>query len=189
MRRYVLPSTLAILLAAAGAVHAFHLHFIYTESAPLGLWRAEPRAIPRVGEFARFCMRPAEARATAGRPYAGGSHGGPCPFNTWMLAKPVVATAGDTVVHRPDAVIVNGRRLPRSATRTHDSQGLAVPIAPFGMVILREGEYWMHSQYADGSFDSRYLGVVAQEQVRGVVRPVMTWLNQRQRATLHPRER
>ena len=178
---------LGITLVLALSVPVFRLHFFHTESAPIGLWRAFPTSPPRVGVVARFCMRPDQARLTAGRPYAGGRRGGPCPHDTWMLAKPVAAGPGDTVEHTPDAVLVNGRRLPRSATRTHDSRGLRIPTADYGRVVLGEGEFWMHSPYADGSFDSRYLGVVRSDQMRGVVRPVLTWLTRGQASALRAR--
>ena len=109
MRRLKSLWPLGIVLALGLCVPLFRLHFFHTESAPIGLWRALPAARPGVGDVARFCMRPDQARLTAGRPYAGGRRGGPCPHDTWMLAKPVVAGAGDTVVHTPDSVIVNGR--------------------------------------------------------------------------------
>jgi type IV secretory pathway protease TraF len=104
-----------------------------------------------------------------------------------MLAKPVLAGPGDTVVHTATAVVVNGRPEPLSSTRSRDSRGLAVPAAAYGTTVLREGEFWVHSPYADGSFDSRYLGVVRLEQMRGTVRPVLTWLTSGQRATLRAR--
>jgi conjugative transfer signal peptidase TraF len=168
-------------------VLGFHLELNHTESGPLGIWRAYPDRVPAVGDFARFCMRPDQARATAGRPYAGGRRGGACPFDTWMLAKPVVAGPGDTVVHAPGYVQINGRTLPLSATRTRDSEGLAVPTAPYGRFVLGRGEFWVHSAYADGSFDSRYVGIVRAEQMRGTLRPVLTWLTSRQRGALRAR--
>lgn len=175
------------MLAVSLTIPVFRLHFFHTESAPIGLWRALPAGEPRVGQIARFCMRPEQARLTAGRPYAGGRRGGPCPHDTWMLAKPVVAGPGDTIVHRPDAVLVNGRAMPKSSTRTRDSRGLPVPVAEYGTIVLRDGEFWMHSPYHDGSFDSRYLGVVRRDQVRGTMRPVLTWLTRSQRAALRAR--
>ena len=153
----------------------------HTERAPI--WRA----LPGVGDVARFCMRSEQARMTTGRPYARERRGGPCPHDTWMLAKPVVAGPGDTIVHTPDAVLVNGRALPLSATRTRDSRGLPVPTAGYGTFVLGEGEFWMHSPYHDGSFDSRYVGVVRREQLRGRMRPVLTWLTRSQRAALRAR--
>lgn len=175
------------MLVLALCVPLFRLHVFHTESAPLGLWRAVPAAEPRVGDVARFCMGPEEARLTAGRPYAGGRRGGPCPHDTWMLAKPVVAVAGDTVLHTPDAVSVNGRALPLSGTRTRDSRGLAVPVAAYGTFVLGAGEYWVHSPYANGSFDSRYLGVVRSHQLYGKMRPVLTWITQAQALALRAR--
>lgn len=179
------PLGIAVVLGVC--VPLFRLHFFHTESAPVGLWRALPAARPRVGDVARFCMRGDPARMTTGRPYAGGRRGGPCPHDTWMLAKPVVAGPGDTIVHTPGAVLVNGRAMPKSSTRTRDSRGLPVPVAEYGTFVLGEGEFWMHSPYADGSFDSRYLGVVRRDQLRGTMQPVLTWLTRSQRAALRAR--
>jgi conjugative transfer signal peptidase TraF len=175
------------MLAVGFTIPVFQLHFFHTASAPIGLWRALPAARPRAGDMARFCMRAEEARLTAGRPYAGGRRGGPCPHDTWMLAKPVAAVPGDTVAHTPDAVLINGHALPLSGTRTRDSRGLAVPVAAYGTYVLGAGEYWVHSPYADGSFDSRYVGVVRSDQLRGTVRPLVTWLTGAQCAALQAR--
>jgi len=187
MRRLRLFGPALLVLALAAAVPVLRLHVFHTPSAPLGLWRAYPDLVPRVGEVARFCMGEEAARLTAGRPYAGGPAGGPCPHDTWTLAKPVAAGPGDTVVHTPGAVWINGDRLPRSATRARDAQGLPLPQAPVGTIVLGPGEYWVHSPYADGSFDSRYLGVVRQVQLRGTVRPVLTWLTASQLSALRAR--
>ena len=176
-----------LVLALAAAVPLLRLHFFHTPSAPIGLWRADPAAGPRVGDVVQFCMRADQALATTGRTYAGGPAGGPCPHDTWTLAKPVLAGPGDTVVHTTTAISVNGRAHPLSATRSRDSRGLELPVAPFGTRVLGPGEYWMHSPYAEGSFDSRYLGVVGMDQVRGTVRPLVTWLTRSQRAALRAR--
>jgi hypothetical protein len=74
-----------------------------------------------------------------------------------------------------------------SATRSRDSHGLTVPTAANRRYVLGPGEYWVHSPYADGSFDSRYLGVIRLEQMRGTLRPVITWLTQSQRGALRAR--
>lgn len=176
-----------LVLALAAAVPLLRLHFFHTPSAPIGLWRADPAAGPRVGDVVQFCMRADQALQTTGRPYAGGPAGGPCPHDTWALAKPVLAGPGDTVVHTAAAISVNGRAQPLSATRSRDSRGLELPVASFGTLVLGPGEYWMHSPYADGSFDSRYLGVVRREQMRGSLRPIITWLTRAQRDALRAR--
>lgn len=83
--------------------------------------------------------------------------------------------------------VVRDALVPLRATRTRDSCGLRVPVAPYGTFVLGAGEYWMHSPYHDGSFDSRYLGVVRREQLRGTMRPMVTWLTREQRAALRVR--
>jgi hypothetical protein len=94
---------------------------------------------------------------------------------------------GDTVEHTPGAVRINARELPLSATRTHDSRGLPVPVADYGLFVLGKGEFWVYSPYHDGSFDSRYVGVVGQDQLRGTMRPVVTWCTREQRGALRVR--
>jgi len=178
---------LAFTALACSSVPLLHLQLNRTESGPVGLWRAHPDRRPVVGDVARFCMRPEHAHQTAGRPYAGGTVRGPCAYRTWLLAKPVVAAAGDTVEHTPAAVVINGRALPLSPTRARDSHGRAIPIAPFGKRVLRSGEYWVHSPYAEASFDSRYVGIVRANQMRGTLTPVLTWITSGQRAALRAR--
>jgi conjugative transfer signal peptidase TraF len=184
LRRYRVP--LAV-ICLAGTGPLLRLHFIHTPSAPIGVWRAHAGATPRVGDVVTFCMKPVQARQTRGRPYAGGAAGGPCPFDTWALAKPVIAGPGDTVVHSWGTVSVNGRAVPRSSTRRQDSHGLPLPTAPIGLRVLGPSEYWTYSPYADGSFDSRYVGVIDKEQIRGTLRPVVTWLTRSQLRALTAR--
>jgi conjugative transfer signal peptidase TraF len=184
LARYTVP--LAVICVAA-AVPLFRLHFIHTASAPIGVWRTDAGAAPRVGDVVKFCMRAPEAQLTTGRPYAGGAAGGPCPHDTWELAKPVVAGPGDTVVHTWEGISVNGRALPLSGTRARDSHGRAIPTAAIGTHVLGPHEYWTHSPYAEGSFDSRYIGPIGQNQIRGTLRPVLTWLTRSQRRALTAR--
>lgn len=75
----------------------FWLHFFHTPGAPIGRWRAVPGTELRMGTW-RASAWDARRRGSP-PPYAAGRRGGPCPRDFWMLAKPVVAVAGDTVVH------------------------------------------------------------------------------------------
>jgi hypothetical protein len=79
LRAYRVPLAVNCL----AGIPLLRLHFIYTPSAPIGVWRAQ------VGDVITFCMKPDQTRQTRGRPYAGGAAGGRCPFDTWALAKPL----------------------------------------------------------------------------------------------------
>lgn len=164
-------------------------HFNHTESGPLGLLRADPRGEPRVGATVRFCMPAEVARHVAGRPYAGGAAGGPCPADTWMLVKPLIAGPGDTVVHLAGRLAINGCEIPQSATRPRDTDGRPVPHPPFGTTVLKPGEFWAYSPYADNSFDSRYVGPVVRSQMRGTIQGVATWTTAKQKRSLSMRLR
>lgn len=176
----------AAAIVAAG-IELRGLHIIRTESGPVGLWQRIDNPAPRRGDVIRFCMRSDHAALVTGRAYAGGRLGGDCPHDTWVLQKPVLAVPGDTLTHAPEALTVNGRPVPFSATRTRDSDGRSVPVAPYGTYVLRSGEYWVYSPYTERSFDSRNLGVVTRHQLRGGARPVLIWLTSDQRAALRRR--
>ncbi|PYN82957.1 MAG: hypothetical protein DMD96_04170 [Candidatus Rokuibacteriota bacterium] len=48
------------------------------------------------------------------------------------VIKPVVALAGDVVELGPEAVVINGQRLPGSSAADADSLGLALPHSVWG---------------------------------------------------------
>lgn len=91
------------------------------------------------------------------------------------MMKRVWAVAGDKVTWGEEGIAVNGEVLPASAPRKVDSAGRALPRYTFSDYTLKESELRLMSDVSWASFDSRYFGPVDIGQVRGVVRPVVTF--------------
>lgn len=171
------------IVGVAGALGtSLDLRVNRTESLPLGLYRAAdpaPRggisvgapAVER-GELVRFCLSDSALAGLRGRISLGR---GSCPAGVQEIAKPVAGVPGDRVRHSREGVWVNDRFLPRSRTERTDSRGVPMHHAPFGDRLLDAGEFWLHSPYAQRSLDSRILGPVRSADLRGELRPLLTW--------------
>lgn len=143
-----------------------------TPSLPAGLyWAADPPTRIERGTTITTCLPSEITRLAIARGYLAR---GDCPGGVYPIGKIVYARAGDVVVHTPEALVINGETLAGSATQTHDSYGRPMPHAPFGERRLAEGELWLFSPHHPRSLDSRYFGVVREEDVREVLQP--TWL-------------
>jgi conjugative transfer signal peptidase TraF len=90
------------------------------------------------------------------------------------VIKPVVAVAGDMVELGPEAVIVNGQRVPGSSSAAVDSLGRPLPHAVWGRHVVAADEFWVVSTRVPNSWDSRYLGPFSRAQVRAVAWPIWT---------------
>jgi type IV secretory pathway protease TraF len=85
-----------------------------------------------------------------------------------------VAVAGDIVELGPEAVIVNGYRLPASRSAAVDGLGYPLPHVAWRRYLVAADEFWVVSTRVPNSWDSRYLGPIPTSQVRAVARPVWT---------------
>jgi len=90
------------------------------------------------------------------------------------VLKPVIAVAGDVVEIAPEAVTVNGQRLPSSSTAATDSLGRELPHVAWGRYVVGADELWLVSTRVPNSWDSRYLGPFLTSQVRAIARPMWT---------------
>jgi type IV secretory pathway protease TraF len=92
----------------------------------------------------------------------------------WRAAviKPVVAVAGDVVDIGPEAVVVDGQRLPGSSLAEVDSLGLPLPHAVWGRHVVASDELWLVSTRVPNSWDSQYIGPFSRRQVRAGAWPV-----------------
>ena len=167
--------------AAAALVSLFALAFILfaaglyvntTRSIPVGLYQLSDLPVGK-GEYVIFCPPESplfdEARE---RGYIGA---GFCPGNYGYMMKRVLAVAGDVVASSEEGIIVNGHLLSASAPREADSAGRILPRYTFSDYTLKASELLLMSDVSWASFDARYFGPVDAGQVRGVVRPVVTF--------------
>jgi conjugative transfer signal peptidase TraF len=156
--------TAAVALALAGAVR-----LNVSASAPIGFYRVANVSLERGGLVITCVPAPGAALARE-RGYLGR---GTCPGGVQSVLKRLVGLPGDVVDVGPDAVTINGVRLPDSGTASLDALGRPLPHAPWGRRVLGTGEAWLLGVAASRSWDSRYFGPVSLDRVR-TVRPVLT---------------
>ena len=124
-------------------------------SSPIGLYRVAPPGTVSPGESV-VAWPPREARALAAlRHYL--PSGVP-------LVKRVAGVAGDRICAVGEAVFVNGRVA--ALRRREDRLGRRLPWWT-GCHHIREGELFLLMSDAPGSFDGRYFGVTARDEVIG----------------------
>lgn len=155
--------------AAAAVATAAGLRLNMTASAPSGLWRVTPIGPAQIGQGELVSICPPALGIVVAMRERGYLQPGDCPgTRSTPLLKPVVAVAGDTVTVTSGAgLAVNGRALQNSAPEA------GMPAWPPGTYPVQPGEIWVVSSYSAGSFDSRYFGPVAVENLRGRAAPVL----------------
>ena len=164
-----LGGTLALLLILQPDIH---LRIITTDSAAAAgiYWRSA--GLPHQGALVLACLTPEASRFGRGREYL---RPGDCPAGAEPVAKIVGALPGDIVDIEPQWVAVNGSRFLNSASADRDSAGRPLPHVSFGTRLVGPGEVWLFGFNDARSWDGRYFGAVPLADVRGVLRPVVTW--------------
>jgi conjugative transfer signal peptidase TraF len=152
-----------------GAAHVSGVRFNDTESAPTGLWRLTPAAMPlQRGALVSIC--PPDVPVVRAMAEGGHLPLGKCSAGTATLLKPIAAVAGDTVTVTLNGVAVNGFLLPNTSAHP-DVLGFA-PMRP-GRYLVTAGHAWLLSSYSPDSFDSRYFGPVTVASAEGIARPLV----------------
>ncbi len=172
-RRTCERALVGVLLVGAlpAAILGLGLHVNLSPSAPRGLYRAIA-GTPNRGAWVAACVGAEAAALGRARGYLGP---GPCAGDVQPVIKPVVALGGDVVDLGPEAVVINGQRLPGSSSAEVDSLGLSLPHAVWGRHVVGADELWLVSTRVPNGWDSRYLGPFSRSQVRAVAWPVWTW--------------
>ena len=85
------------------------------------------------------------------------------------------ANSGDVVELEPEWVAINGRRLDRSRVASRDSAGRPLSHVGWGKHTVGPDELWLFGFNDLRSWDSRYFGPVSVSDVRGQLKPVLTW--------------
>lgn len=164
------PFTVGLVGGVVAVILTLGLHVNLSPSAPRGLYQTVA-GTPVRGAWVVACVSADAAALARARGYL---WPGPCPGRVQPVLKPVVAVAGDLVDLGPEAVIVNGERLPASRSAAVDSLGDPLPHAPWGRHVVAADEVWVVSTRVPNSWDSRYLGPIPVSQVWAVARPVWT---------------
>jgi conjugative transfer signal peptidase TraF len=159
----------ALLVAVASA---FELRVNWTESMPRGLYQRVDPTLVR-GESVAVCLEGEAARIARERRYV---IAGSCRSGLAEVVKRIVAIPGDRVeLGRRDGVRVNGEPIAGSALLDRDSQGEPLAPAEEGELVLAEGRYFVMGTNVRRSWDSRYFGPIAREQIVGGARPLWTF--------------
>ena len=87
----------------------------------------------------------------------------------FLFMKPVAAAPGDRVCNTPAGLFINGKRY--ADTASHDPEGYPLP-SWHHCRSLKRNEYFMVSTHIANSFDSRYFGPVAADEITAVYRPL-----------------
>ncbi len=164
----------AIFAASAllvGISQAFELRINWTESMPLGLYQRVDPALVR-GEWVAVCLNGEAARIARERHYL---IAGSCPSGVTEIVKRIAAIPGDRIELGPYGVRVNGEAIPSSELLDRDTQGAPLSHADEGEFVLAEGRYWVMGTHVRRSWDSRYFGPIAREQIVGGARPLWTF--------------
>ncbi|MGL5948569.1 MAG: conjugative transfer signal peptidase TraF [Aeromonas sp.] len=162
----VISLALLALCAAAG------MRVNSSKSVPLGIYWQITAPI-RVGAYVLWCPPewPLFAQATA-RGYIGA---GFCPGGYGYLIKRVAAAAVDRLHISAQGVQVNGHWLAHSQPLPHDNLGRPLPRYALAPYRLAAEQVLLMSDVSHSSFDSRYFGPIARQQIRAVLRPMWTW--------------
>ena len=170
-----LGAALGGLLLMAGLIAIawiFQLRIMLTDSsAAAGIYHVVANR-PRRGDLVLACLPYAVARTGLARGYL---QRGDCVTGAEPVAKVIGALPGDTVELDADRVAVNGSQFANSRTAAMDSHGRPLGHVPSGAYRAGAGEVWLFGFNNRRSWDARYFGPVPLANVRGVLKPVVTW--------------
>lgn len=91
------------------------------------------------------------------------------------MMKRVWAVAGDRVTWGEEGIAINDKLLPASTPQETDKAGRLMWRQELADYVLGEFELLLMSDVSWASFDGRYFGPVEGGQVKGVIRPVVTF--------------
>jgi conjugative transfer signal peptidase TraF len=127
-------------------------------AAPIGFYlRTAPH--PKRGQLVEVCLPPAWAKFAMERGYI--RHSWRCPDGSEPLGKIIAGMPGDVLDIDPATVL------------RVDSRGRPMPHV-FGKEHIGKDQIWL-SGTARKSFDSRYFGTIAEENVIANLSPLWTW--------------
>lgn len=147
------------------------IRFTLTPSMPIGLYRVVEVPLER-GAMVTFCPPAWAADFALDRGYL---HRGPCDGGTQPLGKYILGLPGDTLVVRPEGLMLNGAAIPESAVYHRDRLGRELLHVPFGQHVVGRDSLFLFSNHHPRSFDSRYFGALPSSGVISSLTPLWTF--------------
>jgi conjugative transfer signal peptidase TraF len=141
-------------------------------SMPQGIYLLAATSTVSVGDFVMVCLDNVLAQFALQRGYL---HAGNCINGEQPLLKQVAAQSNDKIELLANAVVINGKTLPHSATSRMDSFNRLLPAIPRSTYILKAHQLWLYGTESARSWDSRYFGAVDISHVVSVVKPLLIW--------------
>lgn len=147
----------------------FNIHLNISSSLPYGAYYLQDKQdnITK-GDIILFCLDEENSKLIKD---ANILAFGSCPYNLAPIGKKVIATSYDKVQIDDNYVAINGNIENKSKRLKLKLKNY--PKATFNRA-LKKGEYIVLSNHED-SFDSRYFGVVKIEQIKGILKPLITF--------------
>jgi conjugative transfer signal peptidase TraF len=142
-----------------------------SRSIPLGLYRQTHQPLAR-GEYVLFCPPPTPLFFKARQ--RGYISAGFCPGELGYMMKKIAALPGDKISISAQGVTVKGKWLTHSQPLPCDGLGRSLPQITF-TDSLKPHEILLMTNQSDLSFDSRYFGPLNEAQIKGVIKPLVTW--------------
>ena len=159
---------LAVLaLSLPGELKHSDLRFNSTDSVPVGIYETRAERAP----YAGFCLTADTLRSALGAGLELGR--GECLDGHQPILKTVYEASPDLpVVFDADGFAVGNRRIPNTRPKAFSKKGK--PLAHYAFGTYTSG-LWAISGYNADSFDSRYFGPVAREDLRFYAKPVLVF--------------
>lgn len=166
IRRFVPLAAGAVSIGGLGLViaHEFAPQMVWnaSASAPIGLYRINAGAYPRIGDFALVKPEPALETFITDRGYI--------PPKI-PLIKRVAARSGDKICRHDEAILV--AKIHVADALFLDSAGRKMPVWS-GCFTLKSDEIFLLNA-PENSLDGRYFGATRMNDVIGVANPVFVW--------------
>ena len=166
-----------MLLLISGIAWLSGVRYNQTESYPLGFWvLSGGYQEGSKGVLVLYCPSDSEIFETAReRGYlASGYH---CESGIAPLLKKVIAVKGDKVSISGKGIFVNDSFIADSVPFKKDGLGRDLPSLAVEEV-LSKNQVLLYSDYNSRSYDGRYFGVVNEDGIEGLIKPVFTWSDQ-----------
>lgn len=174
LKKFTITTTIvgaAVLLAGVG-LYSAGARVNTTKSIPVGIYWMTDAPVEK-GAYVVFC--PPQVGVFDDAKERGYIGAGFCPGGYGFMMKRVLAAKDDQVAVTNDGVTVNGQLLPLSAPLATDKAGRQLPRYQATHYTLGNSELLLMSDVSGTSFDGRYYGPISRNQIKGVIRPVVTW--------------
>ncbi|MDD2162229.1 conjugative transfer signal peptidase TraF [Pseudomonas sp. MIL19] len=174
LKKFTIGTTIvgtAVLLLGVGC-YSVGARVNTTKSIPVGIYWMTGDPVEK-GAYVVFC--PPQVGVFDEAKERGYIGAGFCPGGYGFMMKRVLAAKDDQVAVTDEGVAVNGQLLPLSAPLATDKAGRELPRYQATHYTLGNSELLLMSDVSGTSFDGRYYGPISRNQIKGVIRPVVTW--------------